>query len=146
MSRRATLAGALALLAAVAALEEQAIAAHPHGLAARWRAIESRLRPKPSVPDVRGPVSFRDAQLEPVVDGSRFPTREFHVPIFRRPPDLLPPAGTPAGSGFPNGGQSLRRDAGGKLVPYWDRAEIEDGALDGQHLEICWIRDPTDAV
>jgi membrane-bound lytic murein transglycosylase A len=32
------------------------------------------------------------------------------------------------------------------LVPYYDRGEILDGALDGQHLEICWIKDPTDAL
>jgi|SRR5579871_145840 len=89
---------------------------------------------------------FLTGYYEPIVEGSRFPTREFHVPIYRRPPDLLPPAGTPAGTGFPNTGQSLRRDASGKLVPYYDRAEIEDGALDGQHLEICWIRDPTEAL
>jgi membrane-bound lytic murein transglycosylase A len=31
-------------------------------------------------------------------------------------------------------------------VPYYDRGEILDGALDGQHLEICWIKDPTDAL
>jgi membrane-bound lytic murein transglycosylase A len=237
MDRRATLAGALAILAVFASIEEPAIAAHPHGVAAHWRAIEQRLR-KSAVPDVPGPIRFRDAQVEPVgwhsvddwdkddhaaafaaflvscrpiahmahpagenrpmygalhavcqravragplgeaaarrffednfrpvriarlgenagfltgyyepiVDGSRFPTREFHVPIYRRPPDLLPPAGTPAASGFPNTGQSLRRDASGKLVPYYDRAEIEDGVLDGKHLEICWIRDPTDAL
>jgi membrane-bound lytic murein transglycosylase A len=89
---------------------------------------------------------FLTGYYEPIVDGSRFPTREFHVPIYRRPPDLLPPAGTAAGSGFPNTGQSLRRDKDGKLVPYYDRAAIEDGALDGQHLEICWIRDPTEAL
>ena len=34
----------------------------------------------------------------------------------------------------------------GLLVPYYDRGEILDGALDGQHLEICWIKDPTDAL
>jgi membrane-bound lytic murein transglycosylase A len=31
-------------------------------------------------------------------------------------------------------------------VPYYDRAEIEDGALDGQHLEICWLRSAADAL
>jgi len=67
------------------------------------------------------------------------------VPIYRRPPDLLPPAGA-TGSGFPNTGQSRRRNGAGELVPYHDRAEIEDGVLDGQHLEICWIKDPTDAL
>jgi peptidoglycan lytic transglycosylase A len=234
MLRRA----ALAVLAVVASTVAPAVAAHQHGMAARWRAIQQRLQPKSSVPDVPGPIRFHDAQLEPVgwsaiegwdnddhaaafatflvscrpiaavarpegetrpmygalhavcrralragplgepaarkffednfrpvritrlgesagfltgyyepiVDGSRFPTREFSIPIYRRPPDLLPPAGTPAGAGFPNAGQSLRRDASGQLVPYYDRGEIEDGALDGKHLEICWIRDPTDAL
>jgi membrane-bound lytic murein transglycosylase A len=89
---------------------------------------------------------FVTGYYEPIVDGSRFPTGVYHVPIYRRPPDLLPPAGTPAGAAFPNSGQSLRRDSSGKLVPYYDRSEIEDGALDGKHLEICWIKDPTDAL
>ena len=82
---------------------------------------------------------------EPIVDGSRFPTPIFKVPIYRRPPDLVAPLnGT--GPGFPNKGKSLRRTASGELVPYYDRGEILDGALDGQHLEICWIKDQTDAL
>jgi len=89
---------------------------------------------------------FLTGYYEPIVDGSRFPTGIYHVPIYRRPPDLLPPAGTPKGATFPNSGQSLRRDSSGKLVPYYDRAQIEDGALDGQHLEICWIKDQTDLL
>ena len=92
------------------------------------------------------PAGFLTGYYEPIVDGSRFPTGVYHVPIYRRPPDLLPPSGTPSGAGFPNSGQSLRRDSSGKLVPYYDRGAIEDGALDGQHLEICWIKDPTDAL
>ena len=31
-------------------------------------------------------------------------------------------------------------------MPYYDRGEIEDGALDGQHLEICWLRNATEAL
>jgi membrane-bound lytic murein transglycosylase A len=88
---------------------------------------------------------FLTGYYEPIVDGSRFPTGIYHVPIYRRPPDLLPPAGA-TGSGFPNTGQSRRRNGAGELVPYHDRAAIEDGVLDGQHLEICWIKDPTDAL
>jgi membrane-bound lytic murein transglycosylase A len=82
---------------------------------------------------------------EPIVDGSRFPTPMFKVPIYRRPPDLVPPLNS-AGVGFPNKGTSLRRTSNGELVPYYDRGEILDGALDGQHLEICWIKDQTDAL
>jgi membrane-bound lytic murein transglycosylase A len=31
-------------------------------------------------------------------------------------------------------------------VPYYDRAAIEAGALDGQKLEICWLKDPFDLL
>jgi membrane-bound lytic murein transglycosylase A len=82
---------------------------------------------------------------EPIVDGSRFPTGIFKVPIYRRPRDLVPPLKA-TGPGFPNRGQSLRRTSSGQLVPYYDRGEILDGALDGRHLEICWIKDPMDAL
>jgi membrane-bound lytic murein transglycosylase A len=78
---------------------------------------------------------------EPIVDGSRFPTREFTVPIYRRPDDLVVPGRT-IGASFPNRGEVKRRLADGRLVPFFDRGEIEDGALDGRHLEICWLRDP----
>ena len=88
---------------------------------------------------------FLTGYYEPIVDGSRVPTGIFKVPIYRRPRDLVPPPNN-AGPGFPNRGQSLRRTPSGELVPYYDRGEILDGALDGQHLEICWIKDPTDAL
>jgi membrane-bound lytic murein transglycosylase A len=79
------------------------------------------------------------------VDGSRFPTGIFKVPIYRRPPDLVPPLHS-TGPGFPNRGQSLRRTPSDALVPYYDRGEILDGALDGKHLEICWIKSEMDAL
>jgi len=88
---------------------------------------------------------FLTGYYEPIVDGSRVPTGIFKVPIYRRPRDLVPPPNS-VGPGFPNRGQSLRRTPSGELVPYYDRGEILDGALDGQHLEICWIKDPTDAL
>ena len=31
-------------------------------------------------------------------------------------------------------------------MPYYDRGAIEDGALDGQQLEICWIKDHCEAM
>jgi membrane-bound lytic murein transglycosylase A len=83
---------------------------------------------------------------EPVVDGSRFPTREFVVPMYRRPEDLVVPGRpTPKPGAFPNKGEVKRRLPNGDLVPFFDRAEIEDGALDGRRLEICWLRDPVAA-
>ena len=88
---------------------------------------------------------FLTGYYEPIVDGSRFPTGVFKVPIYRRPPDLVPPLHS-VGPGFPNKGQSLRRTDSGTLVPYYDRGEILDGALDGKHLEICWIKNRSDAL
>ena len=84
--------------------------------------------------------------FEPVVDGSRFPSPEFSVPLYRRPRDLLVD-GHPALKGeVPNRATINRRNEKGELVPYYDRAEIENGALDGQKLEICWLRDPFEAL
>ena len=88
---------------------------------------------------------FLTGYYEPIVDGSRFPTREFTVPLYRRPRDLVAP-GFPDGGPFPNTGRAFRRTVSGELVPYYDRGEIEDGALDGQHLEICWLRSATEAL
>jgi membrane-bound lytic murein transglycosylase A len=88
---------------------------------------------------------FLTGYYEPIVDGSRFPTREFSVPLYRRPSDIVAP-GYPPGGAFPNNGHAFRRTASGELVPYYDRGEIEDGALDGQHLELCWLRSATDAL
>ncbi len=88
---------------------------------------------------------FLTGYYEPIVDGSRFPTGIFKVPIYRRPPDLVPPLNK-IGPGFPNKGQSLRRTSSGALVPYYDRGEILDGALDGKHLEICWVKSEMDAL
>ena len=89
---------------------------------------------------------FLTGYYEPIVDGSRFPTREFTVPLYRRPPDLLAAGAAQPGGPFPNNGRAFRKNSSGELVPYYDRGEIEDGALDGQHLEICWLRSATEAL
>jgi membrane-bound lytic murein transglycosylase A len=84
--------------------------------------------------------------FEPIVEGSRFPSPEFPVPLYRRPRDVLINGQKPQGAVFPNRANVNRLNAKHELVPYHDRLAIEDGALDGQGLEICWIRDPWDAM
>ena len=42
--------------------------------------------------------------FEPVVAGSRFPSPEFPVPLYRRPKDLLAAGSKPASVAFPNKG------------------------------------------
>src|SRR5690606_31996421 len=56
--------------------------------------------------------------------------------------DLIPLA-REAGLASSRAGAS--RLANGKQVPYYDRAAIEDGALEGRGLEICWLKNPIDA-
>ena len=48
--------------------------------------------------------------------------------------------------GLPNKGQVFRKIGRRKLVPYYDRGEIEDGAIDGRGLEICWLKEQTDLL
>jgi membrane-bound lytic murein transglycosylase A len=83
---------------------------------------------------------------EPIVDGSRFPNSEFQWPLYRRPRDLLVNGKRPEGSSFPNRAAVGRLNAKGEVEPYYDRRAIENGALDGQNLEICWLRDPLEAM
>ena len=109
-----------------------------------WAFFERNFRPL-RITKLGDSAGFLTGYYEPIVDGSRFPTGIFKFPIYRRPRDLVAPLNS-TGPGFPNRGQSLRRTRSGELVPYYDRGEILDGALDGQHLEICWIKDPTDAL
>ena len=89
---------------------------------------------------------FLTGYYEPIFEGSRFPTREFTVPLYRRPLDLVAAGAAGPGGAFPNSGRAFRRKPDGELVPYYDRGEIEDGALDGQHLEICYLRNATEAL
>jgi membrane-bound lytic murein transglycosylase A len=90
---------------------------------------------------------FLTGYYEPIVEGSRFPNPEFHVPLYRRPRDLVAAGHKPGAEGFPNKGALVgRRNEKNEIVPYHDRGAIEDGALDGQRLEICWLRDPFEAL
>ena len=85
--------------------------------------------------------------FEPIVAGSRFPNPEFHVPVYRRPHDLVVAGQKPGSQAFPNKGARIgRRNEKGGIVPYYDRSAIDAGALDGRKLEICWLRDPSDLV
>jgi membrane-bound lytic murein transglycosylase A len=85
--------------------------------------------------------------FEPVVEGSRLPSPEFHVPVYRRPRDLVAAGYKPGSDIFPNKGARVGRRTGkSQLVPYYDRGAIEAGALDGQKLEICWVKDPSDVL
>lgn len=66
---------------------------------------------------------FFTGYYETEVDGSRVKTAEYSVPLYRVPAKLV--------------GRS-------KVFGQFDRSQIEDGALNGKGLEICWVKDPID--
>jgi len=89
---------------------------------------------------------FVTGYYEPIIDGSRTQSDIYNVPVYRRPSNLFVRGFTQASVGLPNKGQVFRKIGRRKLVPYYDRAEIEDGAIAGRGLEICWLKNQTDLL
>jgi membrane-bound lytic murein transglycosylase A len=89
---------------------------------------------------------FVTGYYEPIIDGSRTQTDVYTVPVYRRPSNLFVRGTNQSSSGLPNKGQVFRKIGRRKLVPYYDRAEIEDGAIAGRGLEICWLKEQTDLL
>lgn len=87
---------------------------------------------------------FVTGYYEPVVKGSRTRSDQYRVPVYRVPDDLeqLYPDAERARRNIEM--TAGRRDDG-KLVAYYDRKEIEQGALEGRGLEILWLADAVDA-
>jgi membrane-bound lytic murein transglycosylase A len=69
---------------------------------------------------------FFTGYYETEVDGSRFPSDEFTVPLYAAPAEAV-------------------RKRQSKVFSDLDRTKIEDGALAGKDLEICYVRNPADA-
>ena len=88
--------------------------------------------------------AFATGYFEPEIAGSRQHLPGFDVPVYALPGDLVsarPGDAPPLASGrMPKG----RYDAAGAFVPYYDRAEIEGGALAGRGLELAWAADPVE--
>jgi membrane-bound lytic murein transglycosylase A len=79
---------------------------------------------------------YYEAELK----GARWPGGRFAVPLYKVPADLV----TMERAASPSKG-SVGRMENGSLVPYFTRAEIEAGALDGRNEELLWVDDPVDA-
>jgi membrane-bound lytic murein transglycosylase A len=80
---------------------------------------------------------------EPELAGSRERSGKFRVPVYGRPddivqvkPDLL--------RALYNDSFSVGRRDGEDLVPYYTRAEIDGGALEGRGLELLYFDDPVE--
>jgi membrane-bound lytic murein transglycosylase A len=105
--------------AALAEICSRAMAIHAKGALDRNQArifFETNFNPTRIVP-AGEPDGFYTGYYETVVEGSRKPSGEYNVPVYR------PPA----------------------VVSAYDRTQIEEGALAGKGLEICWLKNPVDA-
>jgi membrane-bound lytic murein transglycosylase A len=69
---------------------------------------------------------FFTGYYETEVHGSRVRTEEYNVPLYTVP------------------AAAIRKNQS-KVFANLDRSEIEDGALKGKGLEICWVKNPVDA-
>ncbi|WP_347270087.1 murein transglycosylase A [Rhizorhabdus histidinilytica] len=87
--------------------------------------------------------AYATGYYEPEIAGSRAPAPGYDTPIYKRPPDLIE---GDLGDFFPElKGKKIRgKVQGGKLIPYPDRGQIEDGALKGRGLEIGYAADPVE--
>lgn len=91
------------------------------------------------------PQGFLTGYYESVFAGSRYPSDEYTVPIYRAPVNLVV-SGLKRAGAFPSSGAKVGRLVKNrKIVPFHDRTTIEEGALAGRGLEICWVKDPVDA-
>jgi membrane-bound lytic murein transglycosylase A len=82
--------------------------------------------------------AFVTGYFEPEIAGCRVRQPGCEVPVYRMPPDLVEvDAAAAAAAGTPRRG----RLENGVMVPYYERSQIEDGALAGRGLEIAWAAD-----
>ena len=89
--------------------------------------------------------AFATGYFEPEIAGCSTPQPGCEQPVYSLPPELVRawPDDVPEDerTGRPPLG---RYDAEDKFVPYYDRAEIDAGALAGRGLEIAWAADPVE--
>ncbi|HTN96521.1 MAG TPA: MltA domain-containing protein [Nordella sp.] len=93
------------------------------------------------VRDPARPEGLFTGYYEPEAEGSLKPGGEYKVPVYAKPGDLVAfDAKTAKRIGLGYG-----RVADGTPQGYFTRREIEQGALDGQGLELVWLKDWADA-
>ena len=88
----------------------------------------------------RKPTGLFTGYYEPEVQGSLKRHGPYQVPLHGRPKDLVRLKPREA----KRVGLSFGRYVNGRALPYFTREQIERGALDGQGLEIVWLKSPVD--
>ena len=102
--------------------------------------FESNFRPYAH----RGTEGFVTGYYEPEVEASRIRTAEFSIPLYERPDDLVALKGD---TEYPNlsGDFEFGRKTPEGIIEFFDRAQIENGALNNRGLELFWLRSLVDA-
>lgn len=80
---------------------------------------------------------------EPELSGSRIRKDRYQIPVYGRPHDLVNLMDE-AERGARAGQRTHARQTNEGLVPYFTRAEIDEGALAGRNLELGYVADPVD--
>ena len=75
-----------------------------------------------------------------MVEGARWPSDIYTTPLYARPPNLVTQRLRRSAAKGKAGKRTVKRAS----APYYDRAQIEDGAIAGRDLEIVWLKDPID--
>ena len=128
--------------AALQVVCRRAVAAQPRNGAVARAFFENNFQPMRIAP-LGESNGFLTGYYEPIVVGSRVASAEYNVPIYRTPSNLAVRSTRRASTSHT--GSGWRRFARRVTGLFYDRAAIEDGALAGRKLEICWVKDPTDA-
>jgi membrane-bound lytic murein transglycosylase A len=87
--------------------------------------FEMNFKPTRITPAGQGS-GFFTGYYETEAQGARFPSAEYKFPLYRTP------------------GNVLNHKGGRHIASSLDRTEIENGALAGRSLEICWLKNPVD--
>ncbi len=93
------------------------------------------------VNDPGHPQGLYTGYYEPEVEGNLVKTSEFQVPVYNRPGDLK----ALDEQGRKQTGLAYGRIVNGKAEPYATRKDIEQGALEGKGLAICYLKSWVDA-
>lgn len=80
---------------------------------------------------------------EPEIAGSRHKRAGYTVPVYAKPDDIIE-VDLGQFSADMKGKKIRGRVAGKTFLPYFDRKEIDQGALEGRGLEIAWAADPVE--
>ncbi|TLU73672.1 murein transglycosylase A [Lichenicoccus roseus] len=115
----------------------QAIQSVPAGDAASLRRVIALWLQPYAVGDAGREDALFTGYFEPEFHGSLTRDATYRVPVYRRPPDLLTVHDA-------QGAAVTGRVQDGHVVPYFTRAQIDHGALEGRGLEILWLADPVD--